>query len=135
MGQPSFTNAGGLCVASAPDVCKTPAPPGPPVPTPYPNMAAGTLLNAGTLPKKVKVAGGAPAVLGASTTVSNGDEAGVAGGVVSGKFAGKVEFIQGSMKVRIEGKAAVRVGDPTKHNEGNTVGTVSAPSQPKVLIG
>ena len=66
--------------------------------------------------------------------MSNGDEPGTAGGVVSGKFIGKGEFINGSFKVKLEGKAAVSQGAPTKHNNGNTMGMNSLAAQAKVDI-
>ena len=130
-----LTNAGGMLTATVPDVCKTPAPPAAPVPIPYPNMAQLSLANPGTTCKKIIVSGGLALNLGSKTTISNGDEAGVAGGVSSSKFIGEAAFTQGSTKVRLEGKAAVRVGDPTTHNSKNTVGMASAPSQTKVMMG
>ncbi len=39
-----------------------------------------------------------------------------------------------SLKVKLEGNPAVRLGDPTKQNEGNAVGSVLAPSQAVVMI-
>ncbi len=135
MGQPALTNMGGMMMANAPDVCQVPAPPAPPVPTPFPNMAAGNLLDPGGLTKKVKIAKAPAATIKSKTTLSNGDEAGVLMGVVSGKIMGPAEFIMGSTKVRLEGNAAIRVGDTTKHNNGNTVGAVTAPSQATVLLG
>lgn len=130
----AVTNAGGSFIATVPDVCKTPTPGGP-VPVPYPNIAQGALLSPGTLSSKVSVAGGMAATMKSETTLSNGDEAGVNGGVASNKFIGKAAFIKGSSKVRIEGKAALRMGDPSTHNEKNTMGSVAAPSQSKVMMG
>ena len=60
--------------------------------------------------------------------------AGVAGGVVSGKMMGKVQFMMGSVTVKFEGSPAVRLSDPTQHNEGNMVGAVLAPSQSVVMV-
>ena len=56
------------------------------------------------------------------------------GGVVSSKFIGKGEFIKGSAKVTLEGKAAVSQGATTKHNDGNTTGLCSMAAQSKVQI-
>jgi hypothetical protein len=115
-----------------PDVCKTPAPPGPPIPIPYPNIAMPMMGNPATL--KVLIAG-MPALTKASKiTISNGDQAGVAGGVMSGKMMGAAEFTMGSMTVKLEGNPAVRLSDPTKQNEGNAIGSVLAPSQAVVMI-
>jgi len=127
----AVTKQNGQCMAM-PDVCKTPAPPGPPVPIPYPNTAMPMMGNPATM--KVLIAG-MPALTKASKiTMSNGDQGGVAGGAVSGKIMGAAEFIMGSMKVKLEGNPAVRLGDPTKQNEGNAVGSVLAPSQAVVMV-
>ena len=79
---------------------------------------------------------GSPALnVKSQTAISNGDEAGNAGGgVVSNKFIGKGEFIKGSAKVTLEGKAAVSQGATTKHNDGNTVGLCSVAAQAKVDV-
>jgi len=114
-----------------PDVCKTPAPPAPPIPIPYPNMAQ---LAMGMPPVPNVLIGGAPSLNKASKIpISSGDEPGVAGGVISGTIIGEVEFIMGSMIVTIGGKPAVRFGDPVKANKGNAVGSVIAPSQSIVM--
>ncbi|MDD6088905.1 MAG: DUF4150 domain-containing protein [Desulfovibrionaceae bacterium] len=134
MGNPAMTNMGGMFTATTPDVCKTPTP-GSPVPIPYPNISQGTMLDVSSLAKKVQICGGKPALVTSSTMLSNGDEAGTAGGVASSKFIGKTEFTSGSVKVRIEGKSAVRLGDPTTQNEKNTAGMATAPSQTKVFLG
>lgn len=127
----AVTKQAGQCMAM-PDVCKTPAPPGPPIPIPYPNIAMPMMGNPTTL--KVLIAG-MPALTKASKiTISNGDQAGVAGGVMSGKMMGAAEFTMGSMTVRLEGNPAVRLSDPTKQNEGNAIGSVLAPSQAVVMI-
>lgn len=127
----AVTKQAGQCMAM-PDVCKTPAPPGPPIPIPYPNIAMPMMGNPATL--KVLIAG-MPALTKASKiTISNGDQAGVAGGVMSGKMMGAAEFVMGSMTVRLEGNPAVRLSDPTKQNEGNAIGSVLAPSQAVVMI-
>ena len=48
---PGSTKGGGMCQAM-PDVCKVPAPPLPPIPTPFPNM--GQLMQAQKASTKVK---------------------------------------------------------------------------------
>lgn len=113
-----------------PDVCKTPAPPGPPVPVPYPNIAQTTLANPTAL--KVLVCGSPALTKASKIAMSNGDNAGVAGGVVSGSFMGECEFTSASLKVKFEGKPALRQMDSAKSNKGNTFGAVLAPSQVKV---
>ena len=119
-------------VFAMPDVCQTPAPPGPPVPVPYPNTGMNQMGNPAA--KKV-IINGAPALTKASKIQpTNGDQAGVNQGVVSGKIMGPTEFIQGSTKVKIEGNPAVFMGNPTKQNDGNAVGSHIQPSQNKVMI-
>lgn len=126
----AVTKQNGQCMAM-PDVCKTPTPAGP-VPMPYPNMAMPMMGNPATL--KVLVAG-MPALTKASKIpLSNGDQAGAAGGVASSKIMGPCEFLMSSMAVKFEGNPAVRMGDTTKQNDGNTVGAVLAPSQSIVMI-
>ena len=51
---PASTKMGGTCFAM-PDVCKVPAPPAPPIPTPFPNTAQCMQANSG-ISTKVKVA-------------------------------------------------------------------------------
>jgi uncharacterized Zn-binding protein involved in type VI secretion len=127
----AVTKQGGQCMGM-PDVCKTPAPPAPPVPIPYPNMAMPPMGNPATT--KVLI-GGMPALTKASKiTLSSGDEPGVAGGVISGKNMGPAEFVLSSMVVMLEGNPAVRLGDMTKHNDGNIVGSVLAPGQVIVMV-
>lgn len=122
---------GGGSTMAMPDVCKTPAPPAPPIPTPYPNTAE--LMMAVPMVPNVLV-GGSPSINKASKIpLSNGDTAGLAGGVVSGSFMQEVEVIMGSMIVSIGGKPAVRNGDPVKANKGNAVGSIIAPSQTIVM--
>jgi hypothetical protein len=135
---PITTTAQGICFAF-PDICKTPAPPGPPVPVPYPNI--GQLTEASDVSDstgtgKVTV-GGSPVVLANTSTIptTTGDEAGNApGGVISNGFGQKVEFPQGSSTVTIHGKAVVRMLDPTKQNDGNADGVVLG-GVPNVLVG
>jgi len=40
----------------------------------------------------------------------------------------------GSTKVKLQGNPAVFMGNPTKQNDGNAVGSNLAPSQNKVMI-
>lgn len=127
----ALTKQGGQAMAM-PDVCKTPIPPAGPVPIPYPNLGMPMLGMPATM--KVLIAG-MPALTKASKiTISNGDQAGVAGGVVSGKIMGPVEFLTGSLKVKLEGNPAIKLTDPTKHNDGNIVGVVLLPSQFVVMV-
>ena len=54
--------------------------------------------------------------------MSSGDEAGSAGGVVSGKVKGTCEFMMYSFDVKFEGKNVCRLGDPLLHNDKNAMG-------------
>ncbi len=110
--------SGGMSVVF-PDVCKTPTPGGP-VPIPYPNVGKSSDTTKG--PKSVKVDGGMPMTKGAKYSMSTGDEAGSAGGVVSGKTKGECEFLMYSFDVKFEGKNVCRLGDPLFHNKKNILG-------------
>jgi len=125
MAQP-ITVTDGICFAF-PDVCLTPAPPGPPVPIPYPNIAQ--LADATGTASTVN-AGGKPVVTQASSIPSSsGDEAGSAS-----PTKGECKFTTFSETVRANGKAIVRLGDTTTQNGGNAVGTVLG-GLPSVLVG
>lgn len=122
---------GGGTTMAMPDVCKTPAPPAPSIPIPYPNIAQISMA----LPAVTNVlVSGAPAINKSSKiALSSGDEAGVEGGVVSGTIIQEVEFVMGSLIVSIGGKPAIRLGDPIKANKGDAIGSVMTPSQTVVL--
>lgn len=127
----AMTNQGGMMMSTGPiDICLTQA--GPVVvPVPYPNLSQMTMTNSGTLSTKVKFAGAKAATQKTETNMSNGDEAGTNGAPVNGRNMGKCGFLKGSMKVKVEGNPAVRMGDMTKHNgqPNNAVGTATVPSQ------
>ena len=99
---------------------------------PYPNIGMPPTGNPVT--QKVMIHG-MPALTKASKIQpTNGDQPGSAGGVVSGKIMGPAEFIMGSVKVKLEGNPAVFMGNPTKQNDGNAVGSNLVPSQNVVMI-
>ena len=130
----ALTLKGGTAQSTAPDTCNTPSPAGP-VPTPYVNIFQCNMVDPSTACQKVMIDGSPALNVKSQTLISNGDEAGNSpGGVVSGKFIGKGEFIMGSQKVQLESKAAVSQGVQTKHNEGNTVVMCSMSGQSKVQI-
>jgi uncharacterized Zn-binding protein involved in type VI secretion len=111
----------GVATAAAPDVCKTPSPGGP-VPLPYPNVAKSSDLVDGTT--TVKVQGNPVAVKECAFATSTGDEAGTAGGIVSGVTKGKAKFVNYSFDVKLEGKSACRLGDAMTMN-GNGPNTLT----------
>jgi hypothetical protein len=127
MGQKTFVNgrgvshkgSGGMSIVF-PDVCKTPAPPAPPVPIPYPNLGKAADTSMG--PMKVKTDKKMPMVKGSKYSMSTGDEAGSLGGVISGVFKSYCEFMLYSFDVKFEGKNACRMGDPLFHNKKNIMG-------------
>jgi hypothetical protein len=130
------TKAGGQCAATAPDTCKTPSPAGP-VPIPYPNMADTAQADAGKCSSKVMVVGKAVVHKSSEIPMSSGDEAGSAGGVVSGKIKGEVLFRKFSSKVKVEGNAVVYQTCTTSHNGKSAnvpAGIQAAPSQAKVKV-
>jgi hypothetical protein len=114
-----------------PDVCKTPTPVGS-VPTPYPN--SGMTPMADPPCSNVMIMGSPALNLECQIPMTNGDQAGVAMGMVSGKIMGEAKFTMGSEKVTLEGSPAVRMGDPSTHNSNNTIGSCLAPSQSKLMI-
>ncbi|NOZ51720.1 MAG: DUF4150 domain-containing protein [Gammaproteobacteria bacterium] len=130
------TKAGGLTQAM-PDVCKVPAPPAPPIPTPFPNIAQCQQANASTCTKKVKIGNKAVLTMKSEIPVSSGNEAGSVGGVVSGKIKGEAVPKKGSAKVKIEGSPAIYhtclFGQNGK-NANAPAGVQMLPSQTKVVV-
>jgi hypothetical protein len=126
------TTMNGTAIATAvTDVCNTPSPAGP-VPMPYPNTAMLMTANPSTTVKNVIVMG--MPVLNEQSVIpmTNGDNAGVNLGVVSGMVMGPCTFKSGSQKVNFGGKPAVFMTCQTGHNgqnNPNAMGTVVAPSQ------
>jgi hypothetical protein len=131
---PASSTASGTCLG-APDVCKVPAPPAGPVPVPFPNTAQ--CANALQTSMKVMIENKPTIVENSEIPTSQGDEAGVAGGVTSGVNMQKVVFKMGSSKVKAEGKAICFISSVTAHNGSNAnmpAGLQVAPSQAKVLV-
>ena len=131
---PGSTKGGGMCQAM-PDVCKVPAPPAPPIPTPFPNI--GQLMQAQNVSTKVKFFAKEVVTLKSKIPMSQGDEAGVAGGIVSGQNMGPIAFKKGSSKVFVEGQPCVYQTSVTAHNGNNAnapIGLQQAPSQTKVIL-
>jgi hypothetical protein len=110
-------SSNGITIAF-PDVCKTPAPPAPPIPIPYPNIAQSSDTADGT--KKVKCDGNPICVQNSNFRMSTGDEAGTIGGIISNKVKGKAEFVNFSFDVKAEGKSVCRALDLMLHNDKNT---------------
>lgn len=113
-------------VATAfPDVCKTPAPPAPPVPIPYPNIAMSSDTASGS--QDVKMDKNPIMLQGSNFATSTGDEAGSIGGMVSNTIKGKAEFINYSFDVKVEGKCVPRLGDMMVQNKQSSPNTPPFP--------
>lgn len=110
-------DSNGITIAF-PDVCKTPAPPAPPIPIPYPNIAKSSDTSKGT--STVRCDGNPTCVADSNFMVSTGDEAGSLFGVASNKVKGKAEFVNYSFDVKFEGKGVARAFDLMLHNDKNT---------------
>jgi uncharacterized Zn-binding protein involved in type VI secretion len=121
----SLVNKGSNAISTAtiPDVCKTPSPAGP-VPIPYPNISQSVTLAKGTT--TVKADGMMIAIKGSEFSLSNGDNAGVAGGVKSSTFMKESTWILYSFDVKIDGKNACRLTDKKFQNHENTVNLAGA---------
>ena len=122
----------GVSVATIPDVCKTPSPGGP-VPIPYPNISQAATLAKGTT--TVKADGGMMiAVKGSEFSLSNGDNAGVAGGVKSSTFMKESTWILYSFDVKMDGKNACRLTDKKFQNHENTADLAGVLQRPLTLL-
>lgn len=130
-----LNSAGAMATSTVPDVCNTVTPAGP-VPMPYPNIAETTLADPSSVVTEVLVAGMPALNLMSKVTLSNGDQAGAQGGIISARIMGEMAFLTGSMAVMVDGKPAVRLTSQTSHNgtPQNTIGMVCAPSQTQVLV-
>ncbi len=133
---PASTNGGGQAMAM-PDVCKVPAPPAPPVPTPFPNIAMLNQADGSTCSDRVRIGGRKTCTVQTEIARTSGDEAGTLFGVVSNKNMDKAVFRQGVSRVSVEGHDIVVHLKPTAHNGSNAnapTGTQVAPSQTTVLV-
>lgn len=117
-----------------PDVCLTPTPAGP-IPIPYPDIA----MSATTAPVVPTVLIDCmPGInLMSKGLMSNGDEAGTAGGVVSHLIDGQTQYMVGCFTILVGGAPAQRLTSVTGQNTvgcmPNAPGVCLAPSQVTVL--
>ncbi len=102
-----------------PDVCKTPPFA---IPTPYPNIWDLSM----TSPVPTVMIGGLPSVnLMSKGFLSQGDEVGVMGGVISSMIMGMGMFMTGAPNILIAGAPAVVMGQSmTMQNTNNAPGNV-----------
>ncbi|MET3179837.1 UNVERIFIED_ORG: hypothetical protein ABIC43_002996 [Variovorax guangxiensis] len=119
----------GISTATIPDVCKTPSPGGP-VPVPYPNIANSITLSNGT--STVKGDKAMAANKGSKFALSNGDNAGVAGGVKSSTFMKEATWILYSFDVKMDGKNTARLTDKMFHNSENAANLGGVAQQPLI---
>ena len=99
---PATTNGGGQCMAF-PDVCKTPAPPAPFVPIPYPNIGMCNQAKGSTCSSKVKIMNKKTCTKKTEISKTMGDEAGTLKGLVSGTNMDKCTRKMAYSKVKVEG--------------------------------
>ncbi|MDR1606862.1 MAG: DUF4150 domain-containing protein, partial [Deltaproteobacteria bacterium] len=82
-----LTIKGGTGISSPPDVCKVPSPGGP-IPCPFVNIVSLAMADPSTVCKKVMVCKSPAFTVETTFILSQGDEGGPLGGVMSGKFIG-----------------------------------------------
>lgn len=126
-----------MCVVF-PDVCKVPAPPAPPIPTPFPNIAQCSDARGSSCTKKIKILNKPVLHKGSVISRSSGDEAGVLKGVVSSTNMDQAAYRTSVSKVQVEGNDIVTHLKNTAQNGNNAnapPGVQVAPSQTKVIIG
>ena len=116
-----------IVVSTTPDVCNTPMGPNM-VPVPYPILGKfDTVIRQKVT---VRMTGLATITRGSRITMVTGDEAGVGGGVVSGKNLGYCKPIRYSTTVRVQGEEVVYNTSQMEMNcngpdgTGNTIGNV-----------
>lgn len=118
-----------------PDCCNTPLAAGAPVPIPYPNIG----MTATNTPAAYNVLVDCmPSINQLSMgTLTNGDEAGVYGGVASARFDGGSVYMVGCFTILVDGVPAQRMTSVTGQNAmgmmPNAPGMSLVPSQVTVL--
>lgn len=114
-----ITSGHQVVVAGPIDICKTPAPPAPaPVPMPYPNVSM-TLTPGGGYATKTMTLCAPMFTRNSKTALSNGDQPGVAMGIISNKIMGAAAATSGSSDVDGEGGGVVRTLDQGESNCGS----------------
>jgi hypothetical protein len=102
---PKASKSGGQTHFIYPDVCKTPAPPAPFVPVPYPPSAPP--LGGAKRSRKTKVTGNSVSKF----TVSSGDEAATQGGRVLSYRLQTLGFSKQGAMLMVQGKPVVMASD------------------------
>ncbi len=88
-----------------PDTCNTPTPAGP-VPIPYPNIAEFAMANPETCADTVLLSNMPAMVKTSEVMLTEGDDAGTLGGIISGEFSGPGSFTLGSFTTTFGGRPA-----------------------------
>jgi hypothetical protein len=128
---------GGGQAMGFPDVCLTPAPPAPPIPIPYPNIAMLPQAVPATAAMKVMIGGSPAAHMNTQIPMTSGDNAGVATGVASGMVMGPAKALMGVSKVLVGGQPIIHLTTQFGHNGSSPncpAGVQVAPSQTKVIV-
>ena len=112
-----------------PDVCKTPPFA---IPAPFPDIGNNAMCIPGYF--TILTAGMPDLNLLSMYAITQGDEAGTMGGVVSQVFIGPARPVMGSQAVFVAGVPVWRLTDPTLHNLCNAPGFAAAPSQTTKLV-
>lgn len=118
-----------------PDVCLTPVPPAI-VPIPYPNISMSTVALPPTTAMTVLVDGTPSLNMMSEVILSNGNNVGVKGGVVSQVMMGPTRYMLGSFSLMLEGTPAVKLTSMTGQNGTpmNAPGMCIVPSQLTMIV-
>lgn len=101
--------------ATLPDVCKAPS-----TPVPFSNIAHARDLAKGSI--TVESHGGAMCgIKGSEFSISEADDGGVGGGIISGVYKHRATWLSWSPDVFMEGKPVTRLTDRMLMNKGNTI--------------
>jgi len=113
-----------------PNVCNTPSTTGT-ITIPYTSYGAYSDADSDTTSDKVTIENKDTCTTDTEISSTSTDEAGTSGGVISGDNGDVAAPLIGSMKVYIEGSAAVRFLDPVQSNgdSANSYGACISPSQ------
>ena len=126
---PVSTNLIGMSLGF-PDVCKMPTPAGP-VPVPLPNISMTSTANPSSASANVLCRGGMTMTMKSNTLLSNGDEAGTLGGLISQRIMGQSYYAAGSFTIFVNSMPSARWLAPTTQNAmpPNAMGAQLVPSQ------
>lgn len=130
---PVATTEGGMTFAF-PDTCKTPSPPTGVITIPYPNIAQ---MSDGSGCSSVKINNKEVLCKDDEIRMSSGDDAGVAGGVVSSQNKGSCKIKMGCSTVKAGGDEIARLTSMVGQNGSNanaSAGVHVSPSQTSVRV-